>query len=295
MTNEQLFKIVEQLVRKRFDEDVQITDCQPVTGGCIHTTQIIQTSCGRRWFVKSTNDGSGQPFYREADGLQALAESSIRVPEVIGVESLPGVGSVMVLEAIQTGRPADGFAKRLGRQLAEMHRQRQTERFGWEQSNFLGHTPQPNDWNSDWGAFWRESRLGYQLELAQQNGYADRKMRSLGEKLMNRLPGLVATDEPPCLVHGDLWSGNYLADEAGQPVLIDPAVYYADRMVEFGMTTLFGGFGPSFYAAYREVWPWPDDAEVRIELYRLYHLLNHLNLFGTSYRSGCLEILRKYA
>ena len=168
--------------------------------------------------------------------------------------------------------------------------------FGFEQDNYLGSTPQPNQWRQSWTDFWKQNRLEFQLELAVQNQYADAEFVQLGRKILERSDSLISNaNQPPSLVHGDLWNGNYMVGNRGQPVLIDPAIYYADREVEFGMTTLFGGFDDRFYAAYHEVWPMEPGFETRIELYRLYHLLNHLNLFGTSYRSGCVQIMRKYS
>ena len=123
---------------------------------------------------------------------------------------------------------------------------------------------------------------------------ATNELLQSGQQLQQKLHEILAIDEPPCLIHGDLWSGNYLCDELVDPVLVDPAAYFGHREAEFGMTMLFGGFDESFYSAYNEVWPLAPGSEDRIAIYRLYHLLNHLNLFGKSYLPACLNILKQY-
>jgi fructosamine-3-kinase len=175
-----------------------------------------------------------------------------------------------------------GDAARLGEQLAQLHRMPQP-RFGWTRDNWIGTTPQPNVWQDDWIAFWREQRLGFQLRLAAQNGYGGALQRD-GERLLARLDSLFDAYVPvPSLLHGDLWGGNhgYLAD--GAPVIFDPALYVGDRECDLAMSELFGGYAPEFYAAYRASWPLDAGYGARKTLYNLYHILNHANLFGGSY------------
>jgi fructosamine-3-kinase len=170
----------------------------------------------------------------------------------------------------------------LGAMLAQLHQSR-GERFGWARDNYIGSTPQPNGWCERWAQFWRERRIGPQLELARSKGFIIDAGRACDI--------LDAHEPPPSLVHGDLWNGNvrFLATgktagkTAGAPVLFDPAVYYGDREVDLAMTELFGGFPREFYSAYEEAWPLPAGYELRKHLYNLYHLLNHLNLFGGGY------------
>ena len=158
-----------------------------------------------------------------------------------------------------------------------------SSRFGFAQDNYIGTTPQPNDWKDNWMDFWREQRLGFQLRLAAQNGYGG-KLQALGEKLLDALPAFFTGCMPqPALLHGDLWSGNHAFLADGTPVIFDPAPYYGDRECDLAMTELFGGYPADFYAAYRAAYPLDDGYAVRRDLYNLYHILNHANLFGGGY------------
>jgi fructosamine-3-kinase len=220
---------------------------------------------------------------------------SIRVPLPVGTGGEED-GSIpfIIMENIETGRAKTDFHKTFGRQFAELHKSSQQGRFGFDHDNYLGSTPQPNGWKESWVEFWREHRLGHQLALARKQGLSDPELERRGDLLLDRLEGLIGEPaEPACLLHGDLWGGNYLADSAGEPVLIDPAAYYGRREADLAMTMLFGGFDRSFYAAYEETWSLAEGSEVRLEIYKLYHLLNHLNLFGGTYYSGCIGILRR--
>jgi len=149
-------------------------------------------------------------------------------------------------------------------------------------NNHIGATPQSNDWQYSWSDFWREQRLGYQLDLAASNGYGG-KLQTLGKQLLMRFPSLIDHAPVPSLIHGDLWGGNMSFDSNAQPVIYDPATYYGDREAEIAMTELFGGFSADFYAAYQDAWPLDQGYAARKTLYNLYHILNHLNLFGGGY------------
>jgi fructosamine-3-kinase len=178
------------------------------------------------------------------------------------------------------GRGSEGAAE-AGRELAAMHRVTRPL-FGWDRDNTIGSTRQPNGPEEDWQVFWGRNRLGFQLDLAARNGYGGR-LRSEGERLLDALPALLEHAPVPSLLHGDLWGGNMGFDREGHPVVFDPAVYYGDREADLAMTELFGGFGGDFYAAYREAWPLGPGYRTRKVLYNLYHVLNHLNLFGGGY------------
>lgn len=296
MLDSELLASIRLLVEQETGRSIQWGPTRTVGGGCINNTAILETDIGLSLFVKWNEQAPASLFQCESAGLEAIRSTrSLRVPEVIGSGvSARGV-QFLVLEAIQTAAPGADFEQPLGRQLAELHRHGVAEEFGFTHSNFIGSTPQPNRWNSSWIEFWKSCRLGHQLNLARDNGYGDQRFSRLAERVLGRMDRLLSHEVQPALIHGDLWSGNYLADEQGNPVLLDPAVYFADREAEFGMTTLFGGLGQGFYDAYQEMWPLQAGSDDRIEIYRLYHLLNHLNLFGTSYLADCLQIMQKYA
>lgn len=306
---------VAAVIAKRTGEPARVARQRPVGGGCIHDARIFELDDGRRFFVKSNPRPLPGMFEREAEGLAALAAAgALRVPRVIGTgggDDDGGAGDggdggdgggepFLVLEAIESGARGPRFSERFGRLFAELHRADSGHRgpggepFGFDRDNYLGATPQPNGWCHDWCDFQRRHRLGHQLELARRNGRSDRELDRLGDRLLDRLDHLLAEpEEPASLLHGDLWGGNYMVDEAGEPVLVDPAVYCGRREADLAMTHLFGGFDDRFYAAYEEAWPLAPGADRRLEAYKLYHLLNHLNLFGRSYRGGCVEILRR--
>ncbi len=266
-----------------------------VAGGCINDTGLLHLDDGTVVFLKSHANAPSDMFEAEADGLKQLADSgAIRVPVVLGWGEINGQ-SYLLSEAIEIANAGRGFYEKFGRSLAELHRKSMATQFGLSRDNYIGASRQPNGQHRDWVTFFAENRIGFQLELAKSNGLGTRELLNLGECLILRLDQILTTDESPCLIHGDLWSGNYLCAQSNEPVLIDPAAYFAHREAEFGMTTLFGGFDASFYSAYNEIWPLPDGSDDRIAIYRLYHLLNHLNLFGRSYLSSCLSILKKYA
>ncbi|HET7798493.1 MAG TPA: fructosamine kinase family protein [Nevskia sp.] len=269
-----------------------------VGGGCINRTYRLRGRDGRDFFVKLNDVHHHQipsswlrtGFAAEAAGLGALAAThTVRVPQPVA-QALCGAQSFLVLEylALQ-GR---GNAAQLGEQLAAMHRCT-SSRFGFAHDNFLGTTPQPNGWMDDWVAFWRERRLGYQLRLAAENGHRG-NLQNLGERLMDALPAFFAGYAlRPSLLHGDLWGGNhgYLAD--GTPAIFDPASYYGDRECDLAMTELFGGYGTDFYAAYRASYQLDAGYAVRRELYNLYHILNHANLFGGGYARQAEGMMRR--
>jgi protein-ribulosamine 3-kinase len=249
-----------------------------VGGGCINRAVVIGDGA-RAYFVKlNTADRSGM-FEAESDGLSALrAGAAMRVPEPI-CTGIAGAQSFLAIEYLDLSGRLKGAE--VGRRLARLHRCG-SPYFGWHRDNTIGSTPQRNDQTSDWVDFWRRHRLGFQLELAARNGY-DRSLSSSGERLMAVLDALIGHRPAASLLHGDLWGGNIGATREGEPVIFDPAVYYGDRETDLAMTELFGGFGSDFYAAYGEEWPLPPEYATRKILYNLYHVLNHLNLFGGGY------------
>jgi len=258
----------------------RIERAQDVSGGCIHRATVLEGG-GTRFFAKLNERRFLDAFAAEADGLEALAGGGIRAPTVIA-QGAVAESAFLALEYLELG-PGDAAAHaRLGRQLAALHAHR-GERFGWQRDNFIGATPQRNRAADAWPEFWARERLAPQLQLAAENGLGG-KMQRLGEALLAALPQLLGGHAPAAaLVHGDLWGGNAAFLPDGTPVLFDPAVYYGDREVDLAMTELFGGFPAAFRTAYREAAPLDDGYPLRRELYNLYHVLNHANLFGGGY------------
>ncbi len=257
-----------------------------ISGGCINRT--VQLSDGRQsYFVKLNSAALLEMFEAEAAGLTEIAATgTVRVPRPVCFGS-DGHKAYLVLEHIEMGGSGDNAAA--GRLLAAMHHTTR-DRFGWDRDNAIGSTPQPNTPDSDWSEFWRHRRLGFQLQVAASGGHGGR-LQSRGEKLLDLFPALLDHDPPPALLHGDLWGGNMAYDRTGEPVIFDPAVYYGDREADIAMTELFGGFGGRFYDAYNESWPLDPGYTTRKTLYNLYHILNHLNLFGGGYGGQALRMI----
>lgn len=232
-------------------------------------------------FVKTATVAAAPRFAAEALGLAALAGTgTVRVPRVLG-HGIAGETAWLALEWLEL-EPADARSDAaLGTALAALHRHT-ADRFGFAHDNFIGATPQPNGWLEDGVRFLIERRLGFQLTLARQHGLSTLAAR--GAELLAAVPALLEGHRPaPALLHGDLWAGNRARLRGGTPVLFDPAAHFGDREAELAMTRLFGGFDPAFYRAYHAAYPAAPGAERRAGLHRLYHVLNHANLFGGGY------------
>lgn len=264
-------------------EHFTVENCRSVAGGSINHAYRVEGG-GRRYFVKLNRAASSEMFAAELEGLHALqATGTVRVPAPV-CWGIAGESAYLVLEHLELGRETESSAALLGAQLAQLHRHT-GKHYGWHRDNTIGSTPQRNTPGNDWLVFWREHRLGHQLRLAAHHGYGGSLQRK-GERLLQVLQQLLdGREPPPSLLHGDLWSGNHAALRDGQPVIFDPASYYGDRETDLAMTELFGGFSPRFYAAYREHYPLEDGYGLRKLLYNLYHVLNHVNLFGGGYAS----------
>ncbi|MCT0206750.1 fructosamine kinase family protein [Synechococcus sp. CS-1332] len=280
---------------------VELVGCAPVGGGCIHSAWRLDLADGSRLFAKTNGAASLPLLEAEAEGLQALAVAAgeagplVPVPLACGVA---GASSVLVLSwlELEGGRSAAQVPQwhRLGAALAALHRRSLTRccvagdrggsSFGWPRDNVIGAFPQGNGWDDDWGRFFVERRLVPQLEHLAFSGTPLAQAQSLleraGQWLDNHQPD-------PCLVHGDLWNGNAAITAGGQGAIFDPAVYRGDREVDLAMARLFGGFPDPFFDGYEAEWPLPSGHRFRRDLYNLYHLLNHANLFGGSYLGQC--------
>ncbi len=207
---------------------------------------------------------------------------------MLGVGAAEG-HACLALEWIDFGPATSRTEARLGELLALQHR-RSAHAYGWHRDNTIGATPQPNPWTTDWPTFLAKHRLGHQLDLAERGGHA--RLVEQGRRLVERVGSFFTAYRPePALLHGDLWGGNWAADAGGAPVIFDPAVHYGDREADLAMTRLFGGFGPAFYAAYSAAWPLDPGARERTALYNLYHVLNHLHLFGGGYAGQAARMI----
>jgi protein-ribulosamine 3-kinase len=275
------------------EHDINVTaqvTPRPVGGGDISAAWRINAD-KQTVFLKTGPAESHEMFLAEAEALRELAKAeAIRVPKVLGCVT-SGRESLLALEWIDFEITDADTERKLGEQLAKQHRVT-ADRFGWSRDNTIGSTPQPNSWSDDWVAFFGEQRLEHQLELAARNGFHG-ELQIDGRTLLDNLGYFFSEYWPePSLLHGDLWGGNWAA-AGGEPVIFDPAIYFGDRETDLAMTRLFGGFDNSFYEAYEDAWPLAPGSKERVHLYQLYHVLNHLNLFGSGYLTRAQELIRK--
>jgi fructosamine-3-kinase len=274
------WQIIAEHISEITGESFNPQEPRHVGGGCINTG--IRLSDGEQtYFVKMNRAGLLDMFEAESDGLLAIAKTNtIRVPTPL-CSGLSGSQAYLVMDFIDMGYSGRSGSEEAGHRLAAMHRHTQSD-YGWFRDNTIGSTPQVNQVGDDWIDFWRKHRLGFQLGLAAKNGYGS-SLQPKGERLMEHFPVLIDHQPQASLLHGDLWGGNLAYTKEGDPVIFDPAVYYGDREADLAMTELFGGFGNRFYDAYQEAWPLAPGYSIRKVLYNLYHILNHLNLFGSGY------------
>jgi len=256
-----------------------------------YRTGRIQTLSGKIYFLKH---GASSSTYRcEANGLMELAKA--RVPG-LGVAKVIGADEHFILTEYITPGCADvHFFEEFGRSLARLHRFEGKE-YGFYEDNFIGANPQLNqalrEEKTDWLTFFFNKRLLFQYQLAERNRLISERLRHDFHILEKMLPGILGKDmEKPVLLHGDLWSGNFMCDSSGLAVLIDPAVYYGHREADLAMTRLFGGFPADFYRAYHQEYPLEEGWMKREAVYKLYHVLNHLNIFGRIYLSEAEHLL----
>ncbi len=267
--------------------DFMVESIRPVGGGDINQSFII-SSHNTAYFVK-LNDAALLPmFEREAFSLKRLLETNtITIPTPVAQGAAQSY-SYLVMSFHEIG--SDGSHRILGGKIAELHRHTHSQH-GWDHDNFIGSTVQTNSPCPDWLVFWREQRLEPQFEMAFRNGHS-RELSAQADRLLGVLPAILDGHEPaPSLLHGDLWGGNFGFVLPDQPILYDPASYYGDRETDIALTELFGGFQADFYAGYNEAWPLAEGYERRKPLYQLYHMLNHLNLFGSSYLGSCKRLI----
>jgi fructosamine-3-kinase len=291
----------------------EIKNRRSVSGGCINQGYAVSGDT-ETYFVKLNRASQIEMFEAEALGLkQMLDTNTIRVPKPMGVGTA-GDSAYIVMEWLEFAGSGNTQAwEEMGRKLAQMHRaqppqpsevlkagssnlplrgtlrEQPSTFFGWDLNNTIGSTPQINTWTSDWAEFFAEHRLGYQFKLARRRG----GQFPQEERLLARVPKLLDHQPQPSLVHGDLWGGNAAITKLGEPVILDPATYVGDREVDIAMTELFGGFPAAFYRGYNEEWPLDEGYGQRKQLYNLYHILNHFNLFGGGYDSQATRMIEQ--
>ncbi|MGM0555308.1 MAG: fructosamine kinase family protein [Myxococcota bacterium] len=296
MMNEQLRKAVSSALRDELGKDLHVEEVRAVGGGSINRAAVIETGEGE-FFLKWNTHPIDDQFELEAMALEEMRDSNTElvIPRPIVHRSPEGrAPGFLVIEYLEPGQRVADFDEQLGRGLAALHR-KTADAFGFHRDNYCGTTPQPNPWRSDWVEFYRDERLGFQLELAVDKRGVSSSQRRAYEKLLGRLDEFLATEESvPSLIHGDLWSGNLHVAPDGRPSLIDPAAYFGHREAELGMMRLFGGFSDRVYDAYHDAWPLEQGWRERLELYELYHLMNHFNLFGGGYGRRAFSIVEHW-
>lgn len=263
----------------------------PASGGCINNGGTIKT--GKADYFIKWNSCASFPnmFNSEAKGLKLLSQSSFQIPEVIDLFEGQGYDALL-LENIPRGVPSRNFWESFGQSLAEMHRIT-NETYGLDHNNYMGSLKQENEPLDNWIDFFIARRLWPQVSLASSKGYFSNTQLDSFDQLYKKLPQLL-TNEVPALIHGDLWNGNFMINKDGKPVLIDPAVSFSHREADLAMTKLFGGFDSNFYNSYFEVYPTDPGLQDRMDIYNLYPLLIHLNLFGSGYYNQVMYIVRRF-
>lgn len=282
----------EKILGSRSGKVLNIISTAQVGGGCInHCFRLDTTS--RKYFIKY-NDAKRYPgmFEAEAKGLSLLRDGdAIHVPEVIAAAAADDT-SFLLLEWIESGMQTRNFWPDFGKSLAKLHRNTDGH-FGLEHDNYIGSLKQSNTQATSWTDFFVHQRIEPQLKMALDTGRMENQILKNAERFYGRMNELFPR-ESPALVHGDLWSGNFMTGKTGQVTLVDPAVYYGHREMDLSMTMLFGGFDPGFYSSYQEAFPLDPGFESRVDFYNLYPLLVHVNLFGGGYVRQVIEILNKF-
>ena len=286
-------RIISEIVQDVFGADAVPEGVRPVYGGDINEACLVVLKDGRRIFMKVNTEKNAGFFKAEQTGLAAIRKTEcIRVPEVLSAGISNGRAYLM-MEYLDAAPKKKDYWERFGRQLAAMHRADTKEwtpggNYGFTENNYIGAGAQSNPVCDSWISFFREYRLEIQFRRALH--YFNAHDRRTMQRLLDHLDDYLLEPDHPSLLHGDLWSGNFVTGPDGHAWLIDPAAYVGHAEADIAMTELFGGFAPAFYDAYKEANPFPPGYDERRELYNLYHLLNHLNLFGSSYYGSVMRI-----
>lgn len=284
---------IEQRLEGEHPGESGIRSASRVSGGSINEAARLETVSRGSCFLKWNSGADPEMFEKEVRGLNLLEEagSGLRLPETVFWGEAEGTG-YLLMEYVPEGTPGGNSARDFGRSLARLHG-RSRETFGLDHHNYIGRLPQSNTPHDNWNDFFRSERLDPQLRMAVDAGLLPEEIRGRFETLYRKLDELIPP-EPPALLHGDLWGGNWFYDASGRAVLYDPAVYYGHREIELAFTHLFGGFPREFYRAYEEARPLEPGFSGRREIYNLYPLLVHTNLFGASYARRVESIARRF-
>lgn len=287
-TSEEWEKVIGELL----DEDIQSIQTLKQRGG----QSVLRTQAGEQKYIAKCARGTDDIRMLEGElhGLNTLAESdTVHIPRIISSAAPDSNYFLFVMECVEEGGGSKDKWEQFARELAELHRC-SSKKYGLERDNYIGQMPQSNNRHTKWTTFYVEERLLPEMRWARERGLHDRKDEQMLKMLCRELPD-ICPEEPPALTHGDMWSGNILPSVDRQIYLIDPAVSYAHREMDIGMSLLFGGVPAAFYRAYHTSWPMEDDWEDRMDVYQLYYLLVHVNMFGRSYVGQVRKILSKYS
>lgn len=286
---------LQRLLESIYSPSIKVKTSKSAGGGCINQTQVLSLSNGERVFLKYNASPPENFFTAEAKGLRLLgkAHKGPRVPRPLGISAEPNP-KLLLIEYIEPSSSENRFPVRFAQALAELHRETQ-EQYGLDHDNFIGNTVQKNDLESDGVTFFRDHRIRFQQELARKTRGLPTDVDHRLDRFCDKLETLLDLNaEKPALLHGDLWSGNYFPGPDQVPCIFDPAVYFGPRETDLAMTEMFGRLPQEFYSAYNEAFPLKPGYAQRKEIYNLYHLLNHYNLFGGSYLSSADQTVRSF-
>jgi len=283
---------IEEILSRKFNQTVEIHSVSSVSGGSINETLKLTTNIGKFFVKKNSASLYPEMFEKEAKGLNILAATdAIAVPNVVALGKADNT-AFLVLDFIESGRKQIDFWDYFAKKLAALHKN-SSSYFGLDHNNYIGSLFQSNRKHDNWIDFYRSERLEIQVQLARDHGRMGKDVVDAFERFYQKLPEIFPV-EPPALLHGDLWGGNYMVNKNGNAVIIDPAVYYGHREMDLGMSQLFGGFDSQFYAAYHHHYPLESGWQQRMDYCNLYPLMVHVNLFGGGYLGSVKSILKKF-
>lgn len=283
---------IELLLSSKLGGDIFINSYSFVGGGSINETFVINTNRGHFFVKKNSASRFPDMFKKEVKGISILAETNeILVPEIIGIGE-SNSEAFLILENIESGLKSQTFWDDFGQQLAKLH-SHSVDYFGLDHDNYIGSLVQKNSKHDNWTDFFKEERLEFQLRMARNSGIVSKPITASFDRFFNKLDEIFPKEQSS-LLHGDLWGGNFMVSSVGEPIIIDPAVYYGHREMDLGMTQLFGGFDKQFYVSYNRHFPLESGWEQRLQYCNLYPLLVHVNLFGGSYLQSISSIIGKF-